>query len=131
MNVSQLTAYQSQVFIALTEIVYPEYAEDDALALIEKHATIIAERERRRFEPNATARVITELEAGAQERPKRFQLLKDTLWTGARDFSCVLKVDEVCEYFQHSDTYIFEHRSGFAPYFGARVVLSNPEWFEA
>jgi len=59
----------------------------------------------------------------------KYELKKETLWT-AGDFSCRLLAGELCEYFAHSDTYIFPHRGGYAPYYSAAVVEANPLWFE-
>lgn len=61
-KLSKLTGYQALVYIGLTEVIEPEYSDAEALALIEKHSKMIAERERRRFEPYAVARAIQEAE---------------------------------------------------------------------
>jgi len=64
MNISELTAYQSQVFVALTE---NGYSDEVALDLIAKHVDLIANYERRRFEPTATMRMLVGIEASKGE----------------------------------------------------------------
>jgi hypothetical protein len=68
-ELTKLTAYQASIFLALTEQLTSTYTDDHALALIAKHEVLIAQRERRRFQPMATALSIVGIEAeGAVQR---------------------------------------------------------------
>lgn len=65
-RVLKLTSYQTLVYaglIAVEVVGLPAYTDNQALDLIQKHEKLIADRERRRFEPYATARAIREAEA--------------------------------------------------------------------
>lgn len=62
--VKELTAYQANVFLILNDgRAGLRFRDDAALALIAKHRKLIEDRERRRFEPIATAIVIVEIES--------------------------------------------------------------------
>jgi len=68
-----------------------------------------------------------------QPKYHAYTLKKDTLFImnfmlGQK--SWVLRAGEICEYFDHSDTFIFEHRDGVVPYFDREVVENMPEFFE-
>lgn len=71
---------------------------------------------------------------------KRYRLLKDTIWLslqchhcfGSPDFACVLACGEVCEYFAHTDTYVFDSQDGVCPFYSRSIVekLVQEGWFE-
>jgi hypothetical protein len=62
-KISRLTAYQSFVYINLIDKCVPPYSPERAIDLIESHKPMIKERERRKFEPLATARAIQEVDS--------------------------------------------------------------------
>lgn len=51
-------------------------------------------------------------------------------WIGGDDFHCEISAGETCEYFGHSDTYIFASRGGVAPWFSRKTIEANPNWFK-
>ena len=68
LNLSDLPVYQAAVFIGLTQKLQPPYSDERALELIAKHEAMISERERRGFDPYATARAIHQAEPESSER---------------------------------------------------------------
>lgn len=63
--VKELTAYQAQVFLILNDgRAGLRFRDAAALNLVRNHHKLIEDRERRRFEPVATARAIIEAEGG-------------------------------------------------------------------
>jgi hypothetical protein len=68
MTASDLTAYQANVFLILNDgRAGQRFGDEAALELIAKHSAMIGDRERRRFEPFATARAIIEAEVIARD----------------------------------------------------------------
>lgn len=62
-NLTELTAYQANVFLILNDgRAGLRFRDDASLELIEKHSAMIANREGRGFEPAATAKAIIEAE---------------------------------------------------------------------
>lgn len=64
----------------------------------------------------------------------RFRTRKLMLWFKhicGEEFHCEIAQGEPCDYFAHSDTYVFAGRNGVAPWFSRRTVEANPVWFEA
>ncbi len=61
------------------------------------------------------------------------RLRKDTLFC-FQDHVTILKAGEVCEYFAHSDTFLFMVRdmdgNRVTPYYPAAFVRAHPDWFE-
>jgi hypothetical protein len=47
------------------------------------------------------------------------------------EWHCEIAQGEPCDYFEHSDTYVFAGRDGVSPWFSRRTVEANPAWFEA
>lgn len=69
---------------------------------------------------------------------QQFKLTRDCLWMipfGLSHISCTLKEGEVCEYFPHSDTYVFDPRDSLegariVPYYPREIVEAWGFWFE-
>ena len=65
-------------------------------------------------------------------KPDR-RLMKDTLFCFG-GYVTVLKAGEICEYFAHSDTFLFPVRDmgslRVVPYYPAAFVETHPDWFE-
>jgi len=64
----------------------------------------------------------------------RVRTRKPMLWfkfIAGHEVSCEIAQGEPCEYFAHSDTYVFAGREGVAPWFSRGTVEANPAWFEA
>lgn len=64
--------------------------------------------------------------------PRRYCLRLDTLYvvsTRVWTWSCTLHAGEICEYFAHSDTYLFASREGVVPFYNRETVERHPEWF--
>lgn len=85
--VKELTAYQANVFLILNDgRAGLRFRDAAALNLIKNHRKLIEDRERRRFEPFATAKAIVEAETcpdiRKQEDMSRLDWLEDFIQTG-------------------------------------------------
>lgn len=69
---------------------------------------------------------------------QQYRLTRDTFYCGyfnSHPLTTTLKEGEVCEYFAHSDAYVFNGRESLegariTPYYPRTVVESWPFWFE-
>ena len=59
-----------------------------------------------------------------------YKLLKDINFFTYDGNFVVIKKDEVCEFFEHTQVYIFDTREGYAPYYLRYFVENNPDIFE-
>lgn len=62
-----------------------------------------------------------------------YELKKDTIYIFHWNRSVqafVLRAGEKCQYFKHSDTYLFQSSDGIVPYYDRETVESLPEFFE-
>jgi hypothetical protein len=65
---------------------------------------------------------------------EHYRLKKNLLFEGQITdtirIAVTLKAGEICSYFGHSDTYLFQARSNMIPFFMRSIVESQPDWFE-
>lgn len=58
-----------------------------------------------------------------------YKLYRDVIFE-APGFCCILHAGELCEYFRHSDTYIFKSREGYVPFFSRSTVEKCSSFFQ-